>query len=362
MEKPVIILGGGLWGGLLAWRLKEALPHVNFRLYEESPYLGKDTSCAFRESDCEEAMPWLRPLISQSWDQYHIRFPKFVKQVNRHYHLILADHFHQMLSKRLGPDLYLNKTLTPEFALKEGDFIIDTRNSCYYKKTGFRKCLSLHIELCEEHFQATPVIIDRTVTQKDNYRTLAYFPLTSNSLILTDTWYSDNQMIDLDEMRRSLCDAVYAKGWRINKVIKEETSISELPGSMPIVREEGRVLSLAGLAHDATGCSMGAATALIDQMMQTSFRFGELKRVVKAFREEVEPQRRYFQDLNRELIEEKYPHSFEAIYSGPHPVLERFFQAKLTYLDRALIGFNKSRRMIEGSVEVLDSLFKFRQG
>lgn len=353
MDKPVIILGGGIWGSLLAWRLKQALPHVNFRLYEETSTLGNHTTCTFRESDCGEAIEWLRPLISKSWNHHHIKFPQFEKWITNPYHMIESDHLHREVSDKLGDSLRLNNTLTPEFALKEGDFIIDTRNSCYYKKTGFKKHLSLYIELSEDHHLIAPVVFDGGVSRKERYRTLSYFPLTHNTLIVRDTWYSDQSHINLDEMRKSLCDSIYAKGWRINKIIREETGFSELPVSSPVIREEGRVISLAGLFHDTTGCSISSAAELIDLMVSTSFRFGELKEVVKNFRKNLENDRKYFRYLNRQLIEENHHHLFEAIYSQPYPVVERFSRGKLTFMDRSRITLGKSHRKISGLMSMV---------
>lgn len=346
MEKPVIILGGGIWGSLLAWRLKEALPQVKFRLYEETSTLGNQVSCMFRETDCGEALKWLRPLISKSWEQHHIKFSSFEKWVTSPYHMIDSKHLHNVVSARLGDDLKLNNMLTPEFALKEGSFVIDARNSCYYKKTGFKKHLSLHVELSEDHHLIAPVICDGSVTQKERFRNLAYFPLTANSLIVRDIWFSENQRVEMDEMRKALCESIYARGWRINKIIREESGFSELPTSTPILREEGRVISLAGLYHDITGCFIPSASELIERMVLTSFRYGELKEVVKDFRKEVESDRKYFRYLNRQLIEEKHEKVLEAIYSQPYPVIERFSRGKLTFLDRSRITLGRSHRKI----------------
>lgn len=353
MEKPVIILGGGVWGSLLAWRLKETLPHVRFRLYEESSMLGNHRTCTFRETDCGEAIKWLRPLISKSWTHHHIKFPKFEKWITSSYHLMQPKQLHEYVSARLGDDLRLNNTLTPEFALKEGDFVIDTRNSCHYKKSGFKKHLSLHIEISEDHNLIAPVIFDGGVTQKERFRNISYFPMTERSLIVSDTWYSENQKIDIDEMRRALCDTIYAKGWRISKIIREESGFTVFPISSPVIREEGRVISLAGLFHETTGCSMGSATELIDKMVATSFRFGELKEVVKTFRKENESDREYLRYLNRQLIEQKHHQLFEAIYAQSNPLLERFSKGKLSYLDRSRITLGQSHLKLGGLLNMV---------
>jgi lycopene beta-cyclase len=342
MDKPVIILGGGIWGSLLAWRLKEALPQVKFRLYEESSSLGGNLATSFRESDCAQAMKWLRPLISKSWNQHHIKFSGFEKWITRSCHMMEGSHLHERLVRRLGEDLRLTNMLTPELALKEGSFVIDTRNTCFYKRTGFKKHLSLHIELSEPHHLNAPVILDGSCPLKERMRTLAYYPMSENSLIICDTWYSENQKINLDEMRRALCDAIYSKGWRIGQILREEISFTDMPFSPPVLREEGRMLSLAGMFHDTTGNSLPLAVELIDRMVDTSFRFGELREVVRSYRKERERDRDYFRYLNRQMVKENQSTLFEAIYSQSNDVLERFSKGKLTFLDRSRITLGKS--------------------
>jgi hypothetical protein len=88
-------------------------------------------------------------------------------------------------------------------------------------------------------------------------------------------------------------------------------------------------------------------------MVSTSFRYGELKEVVKNYRRENENDREYFRYLNRQLIEEKQHHIFEAIYSQPYQLLERFSKGKLSFLDRSRITLGKSHLKIGGLLSMV---------
>ena len=347
MEKPVIILGGGLIGGLLAYRMKMALPEVDFKLYQESSVLGDHELCSFRQSDCEESMGWMKPFINHSWDRHQIKFPRFHKWLMSPYHLIESQHFHDMIFKAIGPDrVKLSDTMDIELALREASFVIDTRNRCHYKKKGFRKFLYLDVELSEDHHLIAPVVFEGCLDKNGSARNFRYFPLGPRRLLVNDFWYSKNNQLHLSEMRLELSASLSQRGWKISRVIREDFGVSEVPISDPIILQEGRVINLASLFHDTTGCAIPLSTRLIDRMVQTSFRFGEIKEVVTKFRQEHEADKKFFRFLNRLLLEENQQ-IFEAIYQQPAQVLERFHRGKLNYLDRSRIIVGKSRSQLK---------------
>ncbi len=342
MEKPVIILGGGLIGSLLAYRLKEALPEVEFKLYEESSTLGNHQHCSFRSSDCKSSLPWLRPLISHSWESHHIKFPKFEKWITDAYHLIDSRQLHEVVLASLGSDIVrLNDAKNLELALQEGSFVIDARNVCHFKKKGYRKYLVMEVELNEDHNLIAPVIFDAGVDSKDQFRSFRYLPLSPRKLLVKDFWISENNLINLHEMRNALSSSLSQMGWKIEKVLREDSGTMEVPMSKAIIPQEGRVINLADIFHDTTGCSIPHVTKLIDRMVRTSFRLGELKEIVHNFRKENEDDKKFFHFINRLMIEDKQQ-IFEAIYQQPYPVIERFSRGELSLLDRSRILFGKS--------------------
>lgn len=353
MDKPIIILGGGFWGGLLAWRLKETQPGIQFKLVAENSILGNHQSCSFRESDCEPAMKWIKPLIYKSWEQHHIKCRTIEKWVTNPYHLLDSQKFHDQIAKRLGDDLILNNRMTVEHALQSGSFVIDTRNICHYKKTAYRKWISLEVELTEDHHLIAPVVFDTSIEFKKEARHLYYLPVNERKLLIKDFWISESKKINCEEMRSSLLEVLKFKGWKIGKVIKEDYGSSEFPLSAPVIRQEGRVLNLASLFHDTTGCSIPAATRLIDRMVKTSFRMGELKEVLKNFRKEEEADRKFFRFLNSQIVLNQDSRVFDAVYSQPYSLIERFSKGKLHVLDRSRITLGRSAFRVSGLMNMV---------
>ena len=340
-SKPVIILGGGLWGSLLAYRLKTALPHIPFKLYERSSVLGGRETYTFYGSDIDQlAKTWLRPFITTSWSSHRVRFPKFEKLIDNSFHLISSDQIDSVVRSFLPSDvLCLNNEMSARLALDEASFVIDTRNICGYKKCGFQKNFAIEVELENPHNLNEPVLMDSTISQRDNFRCIHYLPLSENRILIKDQRYSANKEINLSEMKLDLMKVLDFYDWKVTRVIREESSCRAMPISSPLFRQEGRVINLAGIFHDTTGCSIPAATRLIDKLVATSFRLGELKEVVSTFRNELESDRKFFRFLNKSFIDTAADSNFfyQDIYQMPHPLIERFLRGRLTIMDRSRI-------------------------
>lgn len=345
-SKPVIILGGGLWGSLLAYRLQMALPHIPFRLYERSSTLGGHESYTFHGSDIDQpAKVWLRPLVTQSWSTYQVRFPKYEKRLGNSLHLINSEQLHDVISANLLSErLCLNNEISARLALNEASFVIDTRNICGYKKCGYQKYLAMEIELLEPHKLKEPIMMDSTISQRDRFRCIHYLPISEKKLLIKDQRFSENAVLDLLEMKNDILKVISFHNWKVKKVVREESHVKAIPMTSPSFRQEGRVINLAGLFHDTTGCSLPTATRLIEKMVATSFRLGELKEVVANFRKETESDRKFLRFLNRYLVDsvpEKQHCFFQDIYQLPQQSLERFLRGKLSLLDRSRIMLGK---------------------
>jgi lycopene beta-cyclase len=63
----VLLVGGGLANGLIAWRLRQRRPELSVLLVEREPTLGGQHTWSFHATDVEPAQDaWLAPLLRRS--------------------------------------------------------------------------------------------------------------------------------------------------------------------------------------------------------------------------------------------------------------------------------------------------------
>lgn len=339
-EKPVIIIGGGLWGTLLALRIRECLPHVAIRLYEPSSQLGEKLSVSFHESDVsKEALKWLSPFISRRWDNFEVSFPKYTKRNEHMLCTMEPAHFHAVAREKLGSNtVFLNRDITPEEAMKEGAFVIDTVARGYYKGLGYQKTHGLIVKLIHPHRVTSPVTMDASVEQKNGFRYIQVLPLDEDRLLLKDVRFSTDPLIYHEDFEPDLLREAHQKRWLIGDILERETEFRKIPREYCDQFCEGRVIRLDGFVHDITGDALPDAVRLIDRMVETSFRLGELKVVMKNYMEERKSRRRYLRIMNRMLYQAKTPcreryQFFQSLHSMPPLIREKFYKGDLELTD-----------------------------
>ena len=72
----LILIGGGLANGLIAWRLKALRPALRILLVERDTSLGGNHTWSFYRQDLSAAQhDWIAPLVVRQWPAYEVRFP-----------------------------------------------------------------------------------------------------------------------------------------------------------------------------------------------------------------------------------------------------------------------------------------------
>ncbi len=348
-EKPVIIIGGGLWGTLLALRIRQCLPHVALKLYAPGPQLGEQFSVSFHESDVSQAaMKWLSPFISQSWKDFEVNFPRYSKKSDHKLFTMEPSHFHAVASELLGPNVvYLNRTLTPEEAVKEGSFVIDTLVRGYFKGLGYQKTHGLIVKLTHPHRLSSPISMDATIEQKNGFRYLQVLPLSEERLLLKDVRFSSDPLLYYENIEPDLFREAHQRRWIIDDVLERETEFRKIPCDYCDQFFEGKVIRLDGFVHDITGDALPDAVRLIDRMVQTSFRLGELKLVMREYLIERKSRRRIFRTINRMLFRVKTPCAeryqfFQWLHSMPPSIRKKFYKGDLVIIDILRSLYTKS--------------------
>ena len=108
----VLLVGGGLANGLIAWRLRQRRPEVSVLLVERAPTLGGRHTWSFHETDLEPMQnAWLQPLVRRSWPGHEVRFPGLRRRLRGAYRSIASEGFHRELSAALGPSAWLGRSV-----------------------------------------------------------------------------------------------------------------------------------------------------------------------------------------------------------------------------------------------------------
>ena len=345
-NRPVVILGGGLWGGLLALRMKKCLPHVDFKLYEGGSQLGGNHTWSFHESDISpSAMEWIKPLVERSWDGHDLHFPSYSRHIVSPYHSITSKKFHEVIKRELGDSLVLNNSKAISDIGDEAAFIIDARNRSRFEEGGYQNFLGLEVELETSHGLKYPVLMDASVEQKDGYRFIYYLPWDSHKILIEDTRYSLRPINDFSEFKKDILSLVEARGWKIKSILREEEGALPIPFTKPIFREEGKVVNLTGIFHDTTGYSFPDAVKLVELLSQSSFRFGEVKKLVRFYRDCREKDRIYFRTLNRLMFkaaDDQHRYKiFEHFYRLPNSNIQNFYRGQMTNWEKMRVFIGK---------------------
>lgn len=361
--KPIIILGGGLWGGLLAYALKKNQPHVQFKLYESGATLGGNHTWSFHESDIlPESMKWIKPLVEHSWEGHDLHFPIYSRHISSPYYSISSTKFHEVIAKELGEDLILNSFKDISEIENESSFIIDARNNCHFEEAGFQNFLGLDIELENDHGINHPILMDAKVEQKDGYRFIYYLPWNHQRLLIEDTRYSINPVNDFSSFKKDILALIAEKGWKIKSILREETGALPIPLSKPIFKEEGKTINLAGIFHDTTGYSFPDAVKLVELISHSSFRFGEVKKLVRFYRDCREEDRAFFRTLNKLMFKASEDHLrykvFEHFYRLPEPYVKKFYSGQMNVWERMRIFIGKPPVPVSRALQVFFPVLK----
>jgi lycopene beta-cyclase len=355
----LLLAGGGLANGLIAYRLAQLRPEVSVKLVEGGDSLGGRHTWSFFDTDIESADDWIRVFVAKSWGTYEVRFPKRRRRVVSAYRSISSKRFHEVLTAQLGDRIVLNaqiETLGSDWvSLADGrrltaDLVIDGRGptASHDLILGYQKFLGQTVRLAADHGLDAPIIMDATVDQTDGYRFIYVLPWDARTLLIEDTRYTDNPDFARDDLRIGVSDYARAQGWAVEAVLEEEDGVLPvaLDGNIAAHwrRAEGHILSglRAALFHPTTGYSFPDATALADAICGLTVIDGpSVERLIRERSIQLWRDRAFFRLLNRMLFRAAPPAEryrvLERFYGLPEALIARFYAARLTRLDKLRI-------------------------
>jgi len=355
----LLLAGGGLANGLIAYRLARMRPEISVQLIEGGTTLGGRHTWSFFDTDIGPALEWTGIFVVKSWTAYEVRFPRRRRRLANGYCSIGSKRFHEVLMAELGDRVTLNapiETLGPDWAVLEdgrrldADLVIDGRGPAASPDLtlGYQKFLGQTVRLAAGHGLDAPIIMDATVDQSDGYRFIYVLPWDARTLLIEDTRYTDHPDFARDELRRGVDDYARSQGWTIEAVLDEEDGVLPVALSGDIEshwrRAEMRTLSglRAALFHPTTGYSFPDAAALADAICGLAIiDAGSVARLIRERSIRLWHDRAFFRLLNRMLFRAALPGEryrvLERFYSLPEALIARFYAARLTRFDKLRI-------------------------
>lgn len=360
MTHDLILAGGGLANGLIAWRLQQLRPELNVLCLEAQAQLGGNHTWSFHDSDLTRAQQrWVEPLVVKRWPSYHVHFPGLSRALHSGYASISSERFAEVITPALGPALQLGSTisaLTPTAVhLADGTHltaraVIDGRGAepSPHMALGRQAFIGQLLRLHRPHGLVAPVIMDARVNQGDGYRFVYVLPFSADTVLIEDTHYVDQHTATAEQLRANISEYAQQQGWAVAEVLREEHGVLPitLAGDFEAFHNQapGQPTSglRAGLFHCTTGYSLPHAVRLADWLAAQPVQ--DAATLAAGMRERAQEQWRrqgFYRLLNRMLFlagraQDRWQ-VMQRFYTLPEPLIARFYAGDSHWRDRLRI-------------------------
>lgn len=361
----MILIGGGLANGLIAWWMHHLHPQRRVLLVEKDAVLGGNHTWSFYQDDLTAAqLDMLRPMLARHWPGYEVRFPDRQRTLGTHCYSISSERLREVLMPALDAAVMLDAQvgeIGPNHAIINGTryearAVVDGRGHqpSAHMRYAYQKFIGREVELTSPHGQQLPVIMDATVSQEEGYRFVYTLPMSDRRMLVEDTYYSLTPDLDATAVRRNIDAYIAARGWEAGHTVREESGILPIALSGSIEgfwQEEVRSLPCsglrAGLFHATTGYSLLFAVRLAERLatLQTPDA-DSVYRCIRSYSMEEWRRQAFMRLLNRMLFyaspADKRYRLLQRFYKLPQSLIEHFYSARLTRLDQLRILTGKS--------------------
>ena len=360
MAHDLILAGGGLANGLIAWRLQQLRPELDVLCLEQHTSLGGNHTWSFHQQDLDPLQQhWLEPLVVKRWPAYHVHFPDLSRRLDSGYASITSERFAEVITPLLGPALRTGCTVQSlgpgQVTLTDGEqlqakLVIDGRGAqaSPHRVLGQQAFLGQLLRLREPHGLVAPILMDARVAQGAGYRFVYVLPFTADTVLIEDTHYVERDAPTPAQMRANISDYLTVRGWASEQLLREEQGVLPitLAGDFDAwaAQHAGQPLSglRAGLFHCTTGYSLPEAVRLADWLARQPLDDApQLSRDLQHYFKQRWQQQGFYRLLNRMLFLAGRPQQrwqvMQRFYRLPEPLIARFYAGQSHWRDRLRI-------------------------
>ncbi|MBJ9975910.1 lycopene beta-cyclase CrtY [Pseudomonas sp. S75] len=360
MHYDLILAGGGLANGLIAWRLSQVRPELNILCLEQADRLGGNHTWSFHDADLSLAQQrWIEPLVVKRWPAYRVHFPALSRTFACGYASLDSDRFAEVIAPALGARLRTAcevASVHPDHVQLasgerlQGRVVIDGRGArpSAHRVLGHQAFLGQVLRLQHPHGLQLPVLMDARVIQGEGYRFVYLLPFSDDTVLIEDTHYVDGAPPDADTLRGHIAEYVRAQGWSIAACLREEQGVlpitlaEDVEGVLREANGQPCAGLRAGLFHSTTGYSLPDAVRLAYWLATQPLENSEqLAKALGAYLRAHGRRQRFYRLLNRMLFlagraQDRWG-VLQRFHGLSEPLIARFYAGRSTWRDQLRI-------------------------
>ncbi|MGN6358748.1 MAG: lycopene beta-cyclase CrtY [Novosphingobium sp.] len=372
------IVGGGLAGGLIALALHRARPDLSIVLVEAGEALGGNHRWSWFASDLSpEGQALLAGFRRSEWDHgYDVAFPSHARRLSTPYRSLASEDFDAALRRALPAEAIRRAEVAGlherGVILASGEelaarAVIDCRGpvSAPELTGGWQVFMGRQLRTDAPHGVERPTIMDARVTQHGGYRFVYVLPLGAHEIFVEDTYYQDRPVLDRRALSSRIDAYCAARGWH-GEPLTHETGV--LPvitgGDFAAFQATQRIPGVAiagargGFVHPLTSYTLPfAVETALAVAAEADLPGVQLAALLEARARNHWRATRFYRRLGTMLLAAAEPQEryrvFERFYRLPEPLIERFYAARSTRLDRARVLCGRPPVSIAGALAAL---------
>ncbi|MBX7539799.1 lycopene beta-cyclase CrtY [Qipengyuania sphaerica] len=375
----IAIVGGGLAGGLTALAINRACPMLPIGLFEAGQSFGGNHRWSWFEGDLDEAgTALMEPFEKAQWPGGNeVRFPSHTRRLSSDYRSLDSRSFDAALRRLLPQEAIRTGSkvmgLDAQGVTLEGGkrvkarLVIDCRDAgpSEHLTGGWQIFLGQQLRSEKPHGIDRPIIMDATVDQPGAYRFVYVLPLGPDEVFIEDTYYANSPVLDEKLLRGRIAHYAAAQGWE-GQLVHEETGVlpvitgGDFAAYRASLATKGVALSGArgGFVHPLTSYTLPIAVEnALAIAAQASDNLESLPEFLEGRAEMHWRRTAYYRMLGKMLFDAAEPSEryriFERFYRLPEPLIERFYAARSTPLDKLRILTGKPPVAVGRAVKAL---------